>query len=303
MSLEEIARQTGRDIETLKAKLGNIKQKLVSEGMAEKQAEHKALLILKSDLKFRRSKVQWFRGFFIGMTPVQDRLDNIRRVAKARMSEDFSKALDAGLIDADGRILDTRAKIFNRNNPNYGKPLGDKHDWFFQAWGLVSFGDVFKRTVFEAYGETCLKLPRLQTFKSYEFTALDKGETSFFHVLRASRLSTFNEITTDWRMMQIAQANYLTLKLKDAFNPPKTPFFTKVFVSFIRQLEERNIIYFEDETLAWNERAYAFLDKGVELPELDSEVVLFTKARVRDSYSTRDLVLTPLSFLPGDSLD
>ena len=76
------------------------------------------------EAKGQRRVPEHFEGFLWGALPFRDRAQEIRERAKLYVKRHGKvAAMQEQLIDREGNILDTREKIFGRDNPNYLKPL------------------------------------------------------------------------------------------------------------------------------------------------------------------------------------
>jgi len=66
-------------------------------------------------------------GFISGDLGIWDKAEQVRRQVKKFIEEKgLQAALEANMVDGDNNILDQRAKIYGRDNPNYLKPLNPK---------------------------------------------------------------------------------------------------------------------------------------------------------------------------------
>ena len=71
-----------------------------------------------------KKEVTTIHGFIVGDRGVWDKAENIRKAAKRYIDKNgMEAAIEAQLIDGDGNILDTRQKIYGRENPKYLEPL------------------------------------------------------------------------------------------------------------------------------------------------------------------------------------
>ncbi|MGB9855824.1 MAG: hypothetical protein ACPLKS_04715 [Caldisericum exile] len=71
-----------------------------------------------------KQKAELLSGFLIGDMGLVDRAEQIRRKAKSYIEEHgVQAAIEAQLINESGEVLDTREKIYGRDNPKYLEPL------------------------------------------------------------------------------------------------------------------------------------------------------------------------------------
>lgn len=100
----------------------------------EENVEQLALNIVKN---YKRKKTRPFEpkakaigivGFIIGDSGLFDRIEMIRNIARKYIEKNGMEAAMSAtppLINGDGQVLDTRGKIFGRENPHYLEPLAD----------------------------------------------------------------------------------------------------------------------------------------------------------------------------------
>ena len=104
---------------------------------------------LRRDFGSLLSKAPTVRGFFTGASELVDFIDLMRKKAhsKSNESEDaFEEAKVAGLINADGEPLDTRATIFGRQpNPTFGLPLDELPEEQAHSYRRVLEGVGFRK--------------------------------------------------------------------------------------------------------------------------------------------------------------
>ena len=75
-----------------------------------------------------QAKIGYFIGFLIGDVGLRDKAEEMRNTAERCIDrEGFDVAVQKGYVNEEGEVLDFRPKVFGRKNPNFGKPLGDRH--------------------------------------------------------------------------------------------------------------------------------------------------------------------------------
>jgi len=102
----------------------------------------------------RETNIVSIYGFLAGDAGIFDKADTIRKTAKSFIDRNgLEAAKEAQLIDGDNKILDQRAEIFGKTNPNYLKPLPENfHDRNRTLYGF-----------FKNNGEKVFKFTTLQT--------------------------------------------------------------------------------------------------------------------------------------------
>lgn len=92
-------------------------------------------------------------GYLIGAGEFRDRAQELRNRAEKAMDNDKGEALAHGLIDREGRVLDNRAKLFGKPNPDKGKPLDPSAKWMemglYGAFRVKDTDDPFVYTRFQ----------------------------------------------------------------------------------------------------------------------------------------------------------
>jgi Txe/YoeB family toxin of Txe-Axe toxin-antitoxin module len=72
----------------------------------------------------KRKEAVFIEGFVTGDRGIWDKAENIRRAAKKYIDKNgLQAAVEAQLVDGDGNILDTREKVYGKDNPKYLEPL------------------------------------------------------------------------------------------------------------------------------------------------------------------------------------
>jgi len=127
VELKEIARSLNKTLEEveqiyaeLQKKLAGKPERVIKNALISELRHRPATLIQK------RAPLGYFTGFLIGDVGLRDQADEMRRRAERVIDrQGFDYARQLGLVDDQGRPLDTRTHIFGRQNPNFGKPIPD----------------------------------------------------------------------------------------------------------------------------------------------------------------------------------
>lgn len=73
----------------------------------------------------KRAFIGHFIGFMVGDVGLRDKAEEMRDKAERTIDRyGFDVALEKGLVNAAGEVLDSRPKVFGRKNPRYGQVLG-----------------------------------------------------------------------------------------------------------------------------------------------------------------------------------
>jgi hypothetical protein len=156
-----------------------------------------------------RGKMKWYQGFILAVREPIDVLES-RRQKYTRIWQNATKSerlelSKAGLVAPDGTVLDNRAMIFGKPNPNFGKPLVGS-DWRRHIYALVSENNfqtvVFARLTFQ--GDEAKQECPYKFFKAYKFLASRVEKTRFkkpmpFEVFNL-RKSSMNPIELNCRI-------------------------------------------------------------------------------------------------------
>ncbi len=140
MSIEKrikaLAKQSGRTVEELTGMYEAAKARF--PGLPERAVYNALLVQLRKRRTFGEHYVSTFKGFVIGNLGVRDRLEEIRRKAERVFeNEGLEAAVEQGLMNPDGEVLDIRETLFGRPNPNYGKPLDPSAHEYSQRLYLI----------------------------------------------------------------------------------------------------------------------------------------------------------------------
>jgi len=242
-------------------------KKMYEEGLAQKialgkspeDAEKMAKRYVRRQLKrFAREKTDLYKGFFIGATPLTDRLDILRRAAVKQASYGAEEAIAAGFINRDGLPLDTRKLVFGRPNPNLGSPIkGDAHEYFRNFWGIASKDEVFNAFKLEAYGEQATKLD-VSFLAPVIFTALTKGVVGPYTKLRAGVRSLIRSDGREYDFKKLVTEKIPRVSLGNAINAlklnPKQQIvsFLSGDVVLLKETNGRSMIRLDDESLTFD---------------------------------------------------
>ena len=124
-----------------------------------------------------RGKMKWYQALILAVREPIDMIEQIRQkyLRKWERARDKSEKLElvkSGWITTDGTVLDNRATIFGKPNPNFGKPLSGS-DWRRHIYALVSENNfqtiMFSRLVFQ--GEIAKQECPYKFFKTYKLLA------------------------------------------------------------------------------------------------------------------------------------
>jgi len=238
-------------------------------------------------------------GVFFGDTGPIDRLEAIRNIARRRLAENREQAIAEGYVDAEGNFLDVRKTVFGRPNPNYGKPLGSKHDWYRTVWGATMLGE---RIRLDLYGDNAsFDIP---LWEPLSFNAIRKSSLRDFSVFRASRFSSFDaQILPEGERearLEKCRSSYPKYGLKELFSSdifsalPKFPVFISAIIAVVKETEFSNLVLLYSKELDWDERGMMFLPKETKLEE-DIEVLIFGfPSKLTNFGAERRLVIKPL---------
>ena len=104
------------------------------------------------------SEVTELEGYLIGAGEFRDRAQEMRSKAEKALEKDKGEAMAAGLVDREGRVLDSRDKIFGRANTKKGTPLDPDVKWLemilYGAFRVVDTDDPFVYTRFQTSNNT-----------------------------------------------------------------------------------------------------------------------------------------------------
>lgn len=148
-TIEEIASTLGVPQEDVEAEVEKNLANMAPdapEAVRRGRAINQAAMTLKRQVNAIK-RTTLVEGFLAGATDLKDFLDWQRGKAAEAFKKDPEKAVFDGLTDRDGNPLDTQEKRFNKENPNYGKPLdatGHNYQRTFYAILRKKNGDTVK---------------------------------------------------------------------------------------------------------------------------------------------------------------
>jgi len=124
--LRKVAKATGKKFGELKKLFTELRTTTASDRLAVNQVVNQ----LRRELTPRRNnfvgkrKPEAIEGIIIGDSGIWDKIEQIRKKAKAFIKKYGRQAAeDEQLINSNNQILDTREKIYGRDNPKYLEPL------------------------------------------------------------------------------------------------------------------------------------------------------------------------------------
>jgi len=199
--LRELSRKSGYPLEeienTYNEKLKRLREKYNNRDDIEQLAYRQTLMQLKREARFLEG-VPTRYVYVIGESGLEDRLDRIRRRA---MNMPLEEAVAQGLMTPDGKVIDTREKVYGKPNPNYGSPLPDSaHSYERDIYGIVSDSPSFEDCqlcVIRAFDKRAEEIGHVPIWRTYAFRAKEKTPDGcpyrVFNYAAATRLTELPE--------------------------------------------------------------------------------------------------------------
>lgn len=121
VSIEKLSKQCQEELEKLKVQGVTVNlERLAVNAVMNIYRRQKAF----QNINRKKRETTIVYGFISGDRGIWDKADQVRREVKKFIDKNgLQAALEAQKIDGDNNILDQRAKIYGRDNPNYLKPL------------------------------------------------------------------------------------------------------------------------------------------------------------------------------------
>jgi len=146
---------------------------------------------------FYTGNKQTFKGFVCAVSSLTD----FQAIAKAKANkyeEEHGRqaAVDAGLVDIDGNVLDTQEERFGRTNTNYGSPLGASYRMVLAGFASPIDENNFQWFELEMTGDQPVNFKygvHLKSFTPCIFTCLDKTTDKDSHLILRSNVDTYNK--------------------------------------------------------------------------------------------------------------
>jgi len=136
--LEKYASRFGLTVDDLSKRYTEIYTSLSDAN--ETVRRKKALLRLTNAIKRERGvapNTDSFVGIILGSSPVEDEVENQRRIAERIFAKDKERAVREGYTNEDGVVLDRRDRVNFRDNPRKGLPL-EGHDYRRTIVGIAT---------------------------------------------------------------------------------------------------------------------------------------------------------------------
>ncbi|RLC81837.1 MAG: hypothetical protein DRI61_03280 [Chloroflexi bacterium] len=123
--LERIASTAGYKLEDVKKLYEELKAKM--KGKSERIILNAVIAKLRKRPTLpsrQKAEIKHFIGFLIGDCGLRDRAEEMRSRAERAVSRyGLDYAIEKGLVNEKGQVLDTREMVYGRANPNYRKPI------------------------------------------------------------------------------------------------------------------------------------------------------------------------------------
>jgi hypothetical protein len=137
--LIKYAERLGKTKEQLKEELHQLyeQEKKLHPTMSDDLIKVRCLKLL--FIRYRKelsSPAKWYEGIIIGDTGVTNIVEGIRAKALELFRREPDKAIQLGVVNAKGEVLDTREFIGKVKNPNFGKPLPE-HLYIRNIFGIA----------------------------------------------------------------------------------------------------------------------------------------------------------------------
>ena len=178
--LDKLAEETGFPIEEI-LEIYNEKLSILKEKYQKKEVRplacRQTVIAVKWTIKQLKDVPPRYI-YIVGDSGVRDRVEDIRRKAYRLWEQEPEKAVAQGLMTPDGMVIDTRKKVWGKDNPNYGMPLPDNiHAYERHLVGIVSDTPDFEECqigVIRAYDKRVEELKTVKLWRTYSFRAREK---------------------------------------------------------------------------------------------------------------------------------
>jgi len=211
--LKALVKKSKKPLNELIKEFDEIRPDVVNDRLAVNTLFNRYRRKVKKQTFKSKQKAEVVTGFVWGETGLIDKAQNMRGKAKRFIKKNGKQAaVDAQLINGEGKFLDQRQKIYGRENPNYLEPMPDNLKIRRRTlFGIFKKnGDAFKygsiHTENNKLAGGWRKVKRFTPCSTYVLIKEDTSELRMNASMAEGTTTVFKKIDEPWDIMEIIEA-------------------------------------------------------------------------------------------------